>query len=174
MSDEAAQNPTARNVEIAQLMCMGATQAEIAERFKVHRTTIARLQELPEVLEEIERIQADARKAAKRAGAALVTKTTRVWGDALDATTGLSGDCPHCGVKIEGTPDHAIRLRAADSVADRFGLPKTEVQELHGALTLGDKSEAELERVTLEEAVAILQEQGHHELAAGIKATLAP
>lgn len=168
MADD-SQTPPSRAVAIAQLTCMGATQQEIADRLGVHRHTVAKLQDTPEVQEEIERIQADARKAAKRAGAALVTKTTRVWGDALDATTGQT--CANCG---DALPDHAIRLRAADSVADRFGLPKTEVQELHGALTLGDKSEAELERVTLEEAVAILQEQGHHELAAGIKATLAP
>lgn len=166
--DEEEPNPTVRNIEIAQMMCAGASQAEIAERFKVHRTTIARLQETPEVLEEVERILSDARKAAKRAGSALVTKATKVWEDALGATSGAV--CEDCGANL---PDHAIRLRAADSVADRFGLPKTEVQELTGALTLGEKSDEELARVTLEEAIAILDEQGHHEAAAAVRGTLA-
>jgi hypothetical protein len=40
-------------------------------------------------------------------------------------------------------------------------------------LTLSDKSDAELERVTLEEAIAILDAQGNHEAAAAVRATLA-
>jgi len=154
------------------MMASGSTQLQIAEALGVHRHTVARWMQSPEVVEELERIQIEARAGAKRVGATLLNSAVGVWRDALKATDGAI-ECPACGESIAGAPDHAVRLKAADSVADRFGLPKTEVQELQGALTLSDKSDAELERVTLEEAIAILDAQGNHEAAAAVRATLA-
>jgi len=151
-------------MQIAALVCEGSTQAEIAATLGVHRTTIGRELLTPEVQEEIDRLQADARAAAKRRGAALIGKAAKVWGDALTAT---GGDlCADCGAAL---PDHAIRLRAADSVADRFGLPKTEVQEVVAALTMVDKDDAAIESEVLAEAATILDRLGRHELAAGIR-----
>lgn len=166
-------DPALVAVRVASMLCAGATNVEIADEIGAHRNTVTRLIQSPEVLEEVERIQNDARTSAKRVGAGLLNSAVGVWRDALKATAGPAGECPHCGETIDSSPDHAIRLRAADSVADRFGLPKTEVQELTGALTLGEKSDEELARVTLEEAIAILDEQGHHEAAAAVRGTLA-
>jgi DNA/RNA-binding domain of Phe-tRNA-synthetase-like protein len=154
------------------MMLAGATQQEIADAVGVHRHTVRAIQQTPEVMEELERIQREARSQAVRVGSGLLNSAVGVWRDALKATDGAI-ECPACGESIAGAPDHAVRLKAADSVADRFGLPKTEVQELQGALTLSDKSDAELERVTLEEAIAILDAQGNHEAAAAVRATLA-
>ena len=161
---EEVQTPPSRTVAIAQMMCAGATQQEIADKLGVHRHTIAKAMDTPEVLEEVERITNDARKAARRYGGALVGKAAKVWDEALTATTGET--CAKCGVPI---PDHAIRLRAADSVADRFGLPKSEVQEVVASLSLAEKSDAEIEREVLSEAAAILDRLGKHQLAAEVR-----
>ena len=159
---EEVQTPPSRTVAIAQMMCAGATQQEIADKLGVHRHTIAKAMDTPEVLEEVERITNDARKAARRYGGALVGKAAKVWDEALSAAS----DCPECGASI---PDHAIRLRAADSVADRFGLPKSEVQEVVASLSLAEKSDAEIEREVLVEAAAILDRLGKHQLAAEVR-----
>ena len=160
-------------ITMATMSLQGATLAAIADAIGVHRNTARLWMAEPEVQEEIERLVKEARDSAKRSGASLLAEVPTVWREALRATSGPAGKCPHCGGELDGSPDHAIRLRAADSVADRFGLPKTEVQELTGALTLGEKSDEELARVTLEEAIAILDEQGHHEAAAAVRGTLA-
>lgn len=160
-------------IQMATMSLQGATLQAIADAVGVHRHTARAWMQEPDVVEEVERLVKEARDSAKRSGASLLAEVPTVWREALKATSGPAGDCPHCGGELEGEPDHAIRLRAADSVADRFGLPKTEVQELTGALTLGDKSDEELARVTLEEAIAILDEQGHHEAAAAVRGTLA-
>ena len=160
---EEVQTPPSRSVAIAQMMCAGATQQEIADKLGVHRHTIAKAMDTPDVLEEVDRIMADARKAARRYGGALVGKAAKVWDEALAATTGA---CEDCGKPF---PDHAIRLRAADSVADRFGLPKSEVQEVVASLSLAEKSDAEIEREVLVEAAAILDRLGKHQLAAEVR-----
>ena len=149
---------------VAALWVQGCGKSEIGRELGYDPRTIRGWLELPEVQEEIERIQTDARAAAKRMGASLVGRAAKVWAGALEAT---SGDvCAECG---KGLPDHAIRLRAADSVADRFGIPKTEVQEVVAALTMVDKDDAAIESEVLTEAATILDRLGRHELAAGIR-----
>lgn len=155
---EEVQTPPSRTVAIAQMMCAGATQQEIADKLGVHRHTVAKAMDTPEVLEEVERITNDARKAARRYGGALVGKVAKAWDEALNASVG----CRECGASI---PDHGIRLRAADSVADRFGMPKTEVQEVIASLSMAEKADDEIEREVLAEAAAILDRRGKHELA---------
>lgn len=167
------QRTAIQTIQMATMSLQGAKLQDIADAVGVHRNTARLWLQEPDVVEEIERLVKEARDSAKRSGASLLGEVPTVWREALKATSGPAGECPHCGGKLEGEPDHAIRLRAADSVADRFGLPKTEVQELTGALTLGDKSDEELARVTLEAAIAILDEQGHHEAAAAVRGTLA-
>ena len=162
---EEVQTPPSRTVAIAQMMCAGATQQEIADKLGVHRHTIAKAMDTVEVQEEAERITADARKAARRHGGALVGKVAKAWDEALTATTG--DVCDKCG---GGMPDHGIRLRAADSVADRFGMPKTEVQEVVASLTMADKSDDEIERAVLEEAAGVLDRLGKHQLASEVRA----
>jgi DNA-binding MarR family transcriptional regulator len=159
---EDVQNATSRAVMIAEMVCKGCSHSEIAEALGVHRNTALRAVNSPEVEEEVERMMAEARKAARRAGQTLASKAGKVWEEALKASTG----CPKCNGEM---PDHNIRLRAADSVADRFGLPRTELQEVAATLTMADKSDAEIEREVLEEAAAILDRAGKHETARAVR-----
>jgi hypothetical protein len=159
-------------VALAACLADGKTQGEAAVMFGVKQQTIRRHAASPEVMAEIEAIQADAREAAKRHGRKLIGQVMGVYRDALAADR-PAGLCSVCKERTaDPDPDHAIRVKAADSVADRFGLPKTEVTEMQGALMLSDKSDADLERVTLEEAARILDERGQHEPATAIRAVL--
>lgn len=155
-----APNATPQAVIIAEMVCRGSTQEEIAAVMGVHRSTIGRQIETPEVQEEIDRITREARKWARQRAMAMLGKVSSVWSEALDATTGEV--CAECG---KPRPDHAVRLRAADSVADRFGLPKSEVQEVVASLSMAEKSDGEIEREVLDEAAAILDRRGRHDLA---------
>lgn len=155
-----APNATPQPIIIAEMLCQGRTQEEIAKVIGVHRSTISRQVDSPEVQEEVERLTREARKWARQRAVAMLGKVATVWSEALDAT---SGDfCKKCG---EPQADHGIRLRAADSVADRFGLPKAEVQEVVASLSMAEKADDEIEREVLAEAAAILDRRGKHELA---------
>lgn len=63
----------------------------------------------------------DSLEAARALGRSLVPKAIRVLGEALAATKPVlaaNGD-------VAGdVPDHAVRVRAAAEIGDRFGLPK--------------------------------------------------
>lgn len=155
-----APNATPQAVIIAEMVCRGSTHEEIAAVLGVHRSTISRQIDTPEVQEEIDRITREARKWARQRAMALLGKVSSVWSEALDATAGDL--CKKCGTP---QPDHAVRLRAADSVADRFGLPKSEVQEVVASLSMAEKADDEIEREVLAEAAAILDRRGKHELA---------
>lgn len=162
MADDAQNSPHSK---AALLWVRGLSKVDIAEELGISRKTVAEWLALPEVQEEVAALQQGMRESARRAGTALVGKVARVWDAALDADSGEV--CKRCG---GGLPDHAIRLRAADSVADRFGLPKTEVQEVVASLTMADKDDAAVEREVLTEAAAILDRQGKHELALELRA----
>lgn len=163
MSDDAP-NATPQAVIIAEMLCQGRTHEDIAKVIGVHRSTITRQADTPEVQEEIERLTREARKWARQRATAMLGKVASVWSDALGATTG--DVCAKCG---EAMADHGIRLRAADSVADRFGLPKSEVQEVVATLSMADKTDDEIEREVLSEAAAILDRRGKHQLASEVR-----
>lgn len=149
-------------VQVAALLCEGETTTGIAQRMKMGREKAALVVASDEVREEVERINREMRKAAQQKGVALVGKVAKVWAEAMTAETG----CPRCGSREE---DHAVRLRAAEAVADRFGLPKTSIQEIAAAAPLADQSDEELERSIVEEAASIFDRRGRHALAAAIR-----
>lgn len=157
-----AQNFTNNALTVAEMLCAGRTHEEIAKVMGVHRSTITRQADSAEVQEEVERLAREARKLARQRVTAQLGKVASVWSDALAATVG----CPRCDGE---SPDHGIRLRAADSVADRFGLPKSEVQEVVATLSMADKTDDEIEREVLSEAAAILDRRGKHQLASEVR-----
>lgn len=162
---EDSQNATF--AKAAALWVQGRTKTEIGEALGVCRQTVTNWFSTADMQEEIAALQQGQREAAKRAGASLLGKVAKVWDGALTATSGHL--CADCGATM---PDHAIRLRAADSVADRFGIPKTEVQEVVASLTMADKDDAAIETEVLAEASAILDRAGLHDLAAAVRTAL--
>jgi len=150
------------SAQVAAMLCEGETTLGIAARLKIGRGKARSIVESDEVREEIERINREVRRAAQQHGVVLIGQVSRVWAEAMTAEAG----CAECGAH---RADHTTRLRAADTVADRFGLPKTTIQELASSLPLSDKSEEELERLVLEEAASILERRGSHALAGALR-----
>lgn len=159
-------NPTATAEELVTLIVAGVKVRDIATKYGVSRQAVSRWLQRDDVLELLDEVQAEARTAALRHGRNLAGRAVSVYADALTAERQV--ECPACEHRYEA-PDHAIRIKAADSIADRFGLPRTEVSEVSAAEPLAARSDAELERLTLEEAARILDERGEHATAAAIR-----
>jgi len=150
--------------QVAALLCGGDTLISVSKKMKMGREKAAKVIASDEVREEVDRINREARKAAQQRGVSLVAKVATVWEDAMGATTG--DVCKECGAPMA---DHPVRLKAAEAVADRFGLPKTSIQEIAAAAPLADQSDEELERSIVEEAASIYDRRGRHALAAAIR-----
>lgn len=130
-------------------LAAGESHSHIADEIGCSRNVVARWAQLPEVKLAL------SDRAAELKAAALQRMTSLINGalDTLEEVM-LNPEQP-------GSP----RVRAAEAILDRAGLPSTSAVELSGGLTLGAIPVAAQERVVVEEAVDILRSWGLHEAA---------
>lgn len=153
-------------VDFAARLTSGETKADIARSLHVNRDTVLEWSKLPEVQIEVARIRSETSEEAKR----------RLVGLQRHAVAGIakvleSKKCEECG---RGPADDKDVLKAAEIVFDRTGMPKTSVTEVSGGLgvEISNRTDAELERDILEEAIAILQERGFLDLSKDLQSVL--
>lgn len=148
--------------EFLGLMLSSDNMQSIADRLGVDRNTVSKWARDPDIVAELDAARRAVLADARRKGSQLMEKVVETLECALDATSG----CPVCR---EPTPDHAIRIRAAAEVADRFGVPKTTVTELADRAGDDDRSDTDLATDILAEAVAIAESRGRPDVARSIR-----
>lgn len=146
------------------MLAAGTSISGIARQFDVKWETANRWSEHPEIVAQVEEIQATMVAEVKRAGKMLIKKSVAVYSLALSA----SRACPTCDGAY---PDMDLRLRAAQAVSDRFGLPRTEITQLAGEVGVS-RSDDVLEAEVLGAAALVLEARGETELAARVRTLL--
>lgn len=153
--------------ELAGLLSEGKTYTQIGENLGVDRERIAAWHKLPEIQEQIRQIQAEAGRVARQRLAALQAPAVQVVGEVLGGS-GQDGTCETCG--RSGAAEARDRLRAAEMVFDRTGLPRTEVQQQEHVLSEDEQlSDEELEARVLRAAADVLRWRGEVDLAKALE-----
>lgn len=163
--------------DFAQRIVNGARLVDLAAEYDIDRHVLSRWLKLPEVTSEIESLRATAREANHRALTALAEAAVHTVGAVMTsaellrcAHAGCTGlvVCESCRLEQPGALPKD-RLKAAEMVLDRTGYPKREVVEHAGSVAMTAPT-SEQEAGILDEAAHILEERGHRELAAAVRA----
>lgn len=163
---KAAQKRKKIPLELPGWLAEGRSYRWIGEQIGVAHNVVGEWAKDPAIQERVRAIQREVDQQALQALQSL--KATAVH----SVSSILTGDtCEACGRPKTQDRD---RLKAVEIVLDRTGLPKTERQEIAGALSFSYEtlSDAELERDILEDAAAILEERQQGEIATAIRAIL--
>lgn len=165
--------------EFLVMLAAGRSHVSIAAELGRPADTIGNWAKLPEVVEEVKAIrardleEARARLAALRQPAvATVSEVMTREGPYLCRACEAEVTC-ECGRPV--TIDHAPprdRLRAAEMVLDRVGLPKTEVTELSGAVGQAGPLTAVGKAEVLTAAAELLDADGFGDLAEKVRAAI--
>lgn len=154
------------------------SQASIARSLDVSPNTVNVWAHLPEVTEAVESIRAEMLADAKRQLASLRTVAVSTVADVMVRRGPYVCRCGEevvCGCGEPVTYDVAPpkdRLRAAEMVMDRAGLPRTEVTEHSGSVGLVGPLQT-VERIdVLTTAAEILEADGFGEAAAVVRAAI--
>ena len=133
--------------EVPILLANGETCAAIAERFGVGKATAIRWKDDPGTRERIEEIHAELRRAAVARGKALLRKAVAVVEEVL----------------ADDEQPGPVRLKAAEIVFDRWGLPKRVETEVSGSLAVAVASvpDADLDAAEAEAMAEELARRGY-------------
>lgn len=164
--------------DLAARLASGESQVSIARSCDVSHTTVGVWAQLPEVSEAVESIRAEMLADAKRQLASLRTVAVSTVAEVMVRRGPYVCRCGEevvCGCGEPVTYDVAPpkdRLRAAEMVMDRAGLPRTEVTEHSGSVGLVGPLPT-VERIdVLTAAAEILEADGFGEAAAVVRAAI--
>ena len=134
----------------------GDTLAALAAAYGVGKNTVTRWEE--KKAEEIERVRQEASVDA-------VFQLKSMQGLALSTVRSVLTDdlCPACNRPASPPKD---RLKASEMIFDRSGLPKVQHQVVSGSVRSDPIQDR---RLVLEAAIAILDEEGHSDLASAVR-----
>lgn len=170
---------TAPPTGLAAALATGRSYTAIAEDLGVARQTISSWAALPEVQEDLETIRAESLQGALRQLESLRERAVNVVVDVMETRgplvckCGAAVECAACGAEVEAnTAAPRDRLKGAEMVLDRAGLPKREITELAGAVGLVSPLTQPETAEVLHAAATLLDTLDMHDLATQVRAAI--